>query len=49
MGWIDGADELFVSRQCELAEVNGEITGVVIERLRGRDFSEFHKEVASML
>ncbi|SMF40015.1 protein kinase domain-containing protein [Pseudogulbenkiania subflava] len=26
---------------------NGEITGVVIERLRGRDFSAFHKEAES--
>lgn len=26
---------------------NGEIIGVVIERLRGRDFSQFHKEAAN--
>src|SRR5688572_18186139 len=30
-----------------IANEKGEITGVVIERLRGRDFSAFHKEAAS--
>ncbi len=30
-----------------IANEKGEITGIVIERLRGRDFSAFHKEAAS--
>lgn len=30
-----------------ISNENGEITGVVIERLRGRDFLAFHKEAAS--
>ncbi len=29
-----------------LTNENGEVAGVIIERLRGRDFSEFHKEAA---
>jgi len=29
-----------------ITNINGEITGIVIERLRGRDFLAFHKEAA---